>query len=35
MGDECQEHSADVVTVELQQNEQMPIAGLEIMVDEN
>jgi hypothetical protein len=34
MGDECQEHSADVDMVELQQDEQMPVAGLGIVVDE-
>jgi hypothetical protein len=33
MGDECQAHSAGVGTVELQQDEQMSIAGLEIVVD--
>jgi hypothetical protein len=33
MGDECQEHSADVDTVELQQDEQMPVAELGIVVD--
>jgi hypothetical protein len=34
MGDECQEHSAGVGTVKLQQDEQMHVARLEIVVDE-